>query len=68
MVMCTKPANRNHADDSRANGRAPLGQGGPVILPPRKPSPMALALMSPSAEGDSVTTYDDLWYPGRPSL
>ena len=70
MVMCRKPSTTHNSRSTSRPRRddTPLGKGGPVILPPRRPSAMALALMAPSAEGNSVTAYDDLWYVGRPRV
>lgn len=70
MVICQKtesPGNGRNGHDSRKASRF---DGGPVFLPPRPPSPFAQALLAKSlqggAEGPSVTSYDELWYLGRP--
>ena len=71
MVICRKVGTRNTPGrpDSRSGGdghAGTYGQNGPVFVPPRKSSPFARTLLARSAEGQSVTTYDELWYLGRP--
>lgn len=82
MVICQKtetPENGRNGHDSRKANRF---EGGPVFLPPRRPSPFAQALLAKSLQGgaeapasdlpprsplgDGITSYDELWYLGRP--
>ena len=71
MVTCvkeTKTSTSTPAGDARrGNGaRRGYGDGGPVFIPARKPSPLARALLAGAGEGGRVTAYDEIWYAGRP--
>ena len=71
MLVCRKGSKRDSTPQPetprrrRGNGSRKLGEGGPVFLPRRKPSPLAQALL---VEADRVTAYDDQWFAGRPSV
>ena len=69
MVMYSKSeGRRTEGPTGGVNGHY---QGGPVFLPPRKPSLWAESLMASLAqaeglgEGRSVTGYDEIWYGNR---
>lgn len=76
MLICRKnqsPVERALGEGTgRSTGRysprrAPTGQGGPVFLPPRKPSPLARALIASIAGVDNrVTAYDGSGSTSRP--
>lgn len=68
MVMCVKEtpprtSTPERQGDSQQRG---YGDGGPVFIPARKPSPLARTLLSSAGEGGRVTPYDEIWYTGRP--
>jgi len=69
MLICKRSSNGKveprKAPESVAGRRSRLGEGGPVFLPKRKPSPLAETLLAATAE--PVTAYDDVWFAGRPS-
>lgn len=70
MVICRKEAKSNGVREETAERRertAATRQGGPVFLPPRRPSAFATSLLAddPLAAG-RVTAYDEIWYTGRP--
>jgi hypothetical protein len=56
------------ADEVRDDGgQRGYGDGGPVFIPARKPSPLARTLLASAGDGARVTAYDEIWYAGRPS-
>lgn len=70
MVMCVKETKRTAVPDDGARrgngGRRGYGDGGPVFIPARKPSPLARTLLASADDGGRVTAYDEIWYVGRP--
>lgn len=67
MVMYSKGTERTEGPAKSSKSY----QGGPVFLPPRKPSLWAESLMASLAqveglgEGQSITSYDEIWYGNR---
>ena len=73
MLVCRRSPS---AGESRSNGEAVpetaangarLGHGGPVFLPPRKPSAIGKRLLAHAIQPEPATPYDDLWLVGRPT-